>query len=732
MTILLIYKDGTEIDITNEVVSNTLSQSRSDDAFSMGQFKLKTSQIGGAIPPYTFLTIENEGITEQYLASSRVSHYLTYENLYVHEVELLEPTAYLSCFIIGAKAFSTTGSNKQDSEKLEIIKRLMAFQYTLTLTFDSTNITHSEKYSFPENTNLFTALNEIALRHNCRVKATFTNYLRNQITISFIDVSGGSVYTLSEDRILTKTFYQSSDDYCDTLECVAQNVIDRDVINRVEGLVPKGDGVVVGDDAIYLELPVRAEKVTRLEANIKVNLTLELKLNYSLSDTLGNPQGDIGTFDYWVSLAPQLEEIYTRFLYPLDRTEIGSLDFFVEEVDLNDEQYVAFSLYDDLDLYADIPLVVLPKEQYDILSAIDKPKYAYFQPYSNRIEGISEYANTDLWTSIFTGIQGPVVRYADFNALNLNEDIVNDAIFKHAYVHYSYSPSENFSVDRLYNAEYIACADMKLQSYKSIEPTNESNWKEIRRTYGNSANFIDYNKLTKSMQTTVDMLGIEECSIEYNTTGITPPYATQKIFVDGIPYYVASVEYENSLRRTTATINLTRNYNKVCEAIGIPTGYNQTRLPNDDIIDRMVYVEFTADTTFLKKNLYVQFYFRKGNWTKTLYKRATPFTDDNGITIVIEATDHYCFDKSVSRGTGGFIMTEHPYGDDNNEFEEVALGLCYPPHDLTLTEARNLPLVSEDWETLTDESVVVHKDARERLIFTIRINNANINLVSEE
>ena len=732
-----IYKNNIAYDITNDIISNVINQNRSDDAFAVGALKIKTDQLSNAIPPYTFMSVQNDGVYEQYLVSSKSNPYLTYNNLYVHEITVLEPAAKLCCYIIGSKSFSTTGSNSLDKDKLNIIARLISWNYNIKLHFlNSSIITKSEKYSFGENTNLFTILNEIALRHNCKLKVSFRDYKMSDIYIEFVDLSGGSVYELDNSRILNIERYQNSDDYCNMLECDAHNVIDRDIINKANNLTMRVDGIVASDENAYLELPTRYEKITKLQASYE-DIEVVAYLYYKQENTAFKPYlSDIKTFREWVELIPFIYGAYEKYLnfVPIDILNQNKFQL------LFNQPLQAYLLTNSplvtnnkliIDTFLD--LNILPKAKYDILLKDDKPKFAYFESYSNKIYGLNTYANTDFWSSIIAGTTGPAFKYPN----NIVNEDVDDTYLTHVEIQNNFSDTTNTkSIHRLFNVEYIPCADMKIKSYKSIQPSNELGWKDITRTYGNKANFIDYNKITKSMQTTVDMLGAEEISIEYNVTGIEPPYATQKIIVDNIPYYVASVDYENAIIREIATINLTRSYNKVCEAIGISTGYNETKLPNNDIIDRLVYLEMTINETFSKDNLFVRMHFRnelKDKWhSEDYYKRPSVFTDDEGITLVVEMYDHYCIDRSVKRGTGGYVITEYPYGDNDNEFETATISLCYPNFEMTIADSMALPTSEKEWNVLTDEDVEVYKDARERLIFTIRLKSANINLLNTE
>ena len=129
-----IYINGTPYDVTDDIISNVINQNRSDDSFAIGTLKIKTNQISKAIPPYSFMSVNIDGVYEQYLVSSKASPYLSYNGLYVHEIEVIEPTAKLCCYIIGSKSFSTTGSNKLDSEKLKILAKLLDWEYGIKLS----------------------------------------------------------------------------------------------------------------------------------------------------------------------------------------------------------------------------------------------------------------------------------------------------------------------------------------------------------------------------------------------------------------------------------------------------------------------------------------------------------------------------------------------------------------------------------------------------------------------
>ena len=111
---------------------------RIDDAFISGKCKLWLG-VKDPIPPYTPFMVNGKCM----VGKSTVTKFLTQDNLYVHDVDLLEATAFLNCLLLGVKVYSKESKTWENDTKkfvyiVELINTLYP-DYTLKIKDSNTS-----------------------------------------------------------------------------------------------------------------------------------------------------------------------------------------------------------------------------------------------------------------------------------------------------------------------------------------------------------------------------------------------------------------------------------------------------------------------------------------------------------------------------------------------------------------------------------------------------------------
>ena len=189
---------------------------RIDDAFISGKCKIWLG-VKDPIPPYTPFMVNGKCM----VGKSTVTKYLTQDNLYVHDVDLLEATAFLNCLLLGVKVYSKEAKTwESDTKKfvyiVELINTLYP-DYTFTIkdsntsniaTLDYLNeyITTKKTYLFDAKSTLFHALNQICLENNSKIRVTFSESNPSQFFINLEKVPRETSYTIQAEKIIQNKF----------------------------------------------------------------------------------------------------------------------------------------------------------------------------------------------------------------------------------------------------------------------------------------------------------------------------------------------------------------------------------------------------------------------------------------------------------------------------------------------------------------------------------------------
>lgn len=741
ITDIRIYVNDAWLSIIDKVENGIELQGRADEAFALGTFKAWLN-INVNIASYTPLIIERDNNTIEYLmCKSRANKYLTQEDLWVHEITAMEATSVLACFILGSKNFGVTGQYKNDSYKIAILKELMEYKYPVYLNIDNSVFNMAQEFTFGKGTTLFDALVEIAKTYNRLPKVTSYSLIDSkwQYNIEFIDLSGGSEYTLNTDNLLSVAYDQDSDNYCNRLESEMDNVIDRTDIATVKGLTFRSDDIMVNEDNAILKLPTKIEEIKEVRTYVQITSNYEIRnIPIEYFDNPNNMSNDEwGTGSYSQTLLNWITQItnngifsmytitsefesrtkfainYNVLYYAYINTLEGGTTFNLVAADGTATQNVNVALAN----------FTLPKAQYDALEAQEQPYHTYYETGSNIIDGFYRSYKDDFWNIILG--EGKLIKLKD--AVLNNTNVVN---YPKSYTLNGITMLNNdgftyptILFEAMFDIDYIPIVDMFMSSNKNVTPHNELAFKDYSRTYNIGANFIDFDRAVKSIQKTNDMLGLNELTLEIMTNNA--PYATQYIMYDNIKWYVASVVRYINITNEYCMVNLVRDYNKVAEAIGVQTQYSETKNPLENIIDRHIFVESNVAVTINPDKLYFNIQMQNN-----LYKKATVSHEGNVVYLVCEADDQYNFDSQIEPANSSnnkiYKQIQVPYVNSYNEYAKATISLV-EINSLNAEQSHQMPIYTGNrTQILGLGTRPVYKDAKERLIFTIKLNNATI------
>lgn len=245
-------------------INNRLNE-QLDDAF----FEMYSTREA-PIEPFTKCKIEIDNNIYYYYAYSTSIKTNFKRNTYKHSVYLIEPTKWLERHILGGRAFSSGSSFfTTNKELIELILKTCYVKSAVNSDIDIfANITletnnrvefnnEAREYFFPEQTTLFEALEAIGKSMNAfpRMKDF------NTLTYDFFDET--EVYTIIENNIFDKQSIKTIDNYCGSIDSVAINSIDKDIVhyfpNRANGISERSETItitentqeVITDEKIY-------------------------------------------------------------------------------------------------------------------------------------------------------------------------------------------------------------------------------------------------------------------------------------------------------------------------------------------------------------------------------------------------------------------------------------------------------------------------------------------------
>lgn len=708
------------IDVTNDVLVNTFNyMKRIDDVFGTGSFNFESKIISYNIPPYSVLTIDND----YFLCSSEATYHFGSQSWF-HNVNVIEATSVLSRFLVGSKSFSVTGTNKKDKDKIKILLDLINQKYGVNITFPnltSHNIfTYEREYVFSAGTTLFDALNEISKNYNYRIFVKSID--GKKIVIDYINLTNLPLETINSNDLLSKTKIQNAENYCKYLESEATNVIDTTNTTIVDNIFPTSSTVRLSEDTYMLKVPTPIYKVEKFWVNARAlfNSILTFPENFDYN-TL-----EYKTYEEWAKLHPVLLEIYENYY----KKYVPNWDDFKVSVwyaNYKELKYDKSSSNLEPVVTIDVTERIKSKEQYDLVEDKDKPDYVYYSLGSNVIDGFNIFYKNDFWNTIIGQTKKPY-----FLNLDYTDDSLEGIVYKDVTIStFSAQVLTGGVWQQTFGIEYYPIANPFLVNIKKDNPENELNYKQYALSYGKSSNYVDFDKISNSMEIENQSMGKVEMVIEIDVTAKDFLYSYRKVEVEDKEWYVSNIQYRITPTQSIATLNLVSNYNKIADVISLNSQYNTTKNPLQNIIERPLYYELDKSFEFTQGSSYmmVEFTYKDGTTNNFVFSPVI-LKKDNDTYLYFEMQDQYSAGSrpiTVS-GTKDTKIEDVSYVDSNNEAVSYKLRILNLPF-IDYSIARNLPVPPEEWyfyeETLTG-SILVYKDAREKLTFTIKANNCII------
>ncbi len=766
--------------IENNILSNSGIEitPRIDETFTIGHFDAWFEDID-YIAPYTPMYMFFNNKITYFVCSSTCKPNLI-NNKYFHSFEIFEPAALLSNFLIGSKALSVTGTNKTDYEKVIILKDLMQEKYKIELNisaFSSSLLNKQREFTFGPGTTFYTALSEILLEYDLLpvVSSIYVDTEHDDIdydtplpinlVLDYVDKNQSEVIGYSTDEITDIQYGYKIDDYCNFLETEATNVVDRTSVTTWTNLVVKSEDILVNADTCALILPTKVEEIKSIKtvANGSVKITLrqvaskpDLINNYTTfrdNTYYINKSFDL-IFDYLKVGNQEKDECYLYLIFKDLFENLDNKTYTYEEL-CHTLDLKTWSIVIDNDVYRidsyfyprmDITASLLEKSIWNTKQETDKPKYMYYESGTNVILGMYNYYKDDFWGIITGGRVEPWFKHVSPKSYTSQE-------YGRSSGNYNISLGNEYDpMTAVFDIQAVVMVDPIIINKKSIQPLfqdakTEYTWKPFSRSYDVKANTIEFDKLQERMQTSNNMLGDVELEIELTNPVNLPKLINRKVYklsYKNVDYYVMASMITVRANKIVARYSLSRTYSRKAEVISVDTQFNATPNPLENIITRPIYIEANEDVSAvdLTEYNYLCFSFIKKSrnsliYMNQLFKKFAILEDSNSKYLYCETIDQFTFDYNVLEfddATRTNYKNPVHYGDAYNEATFVTIELA-KLSNLTHISSRRLPLlgagVSATKELLITETsthglkvnkqILLYKDARERLTFTIKI-----------
>lgn len=771
MTVSINYSGNIWTTISDKVdfSSNPNTTTRIDDAFESGTLKIYNSRAAN-ITPYTPVIIDGK----HYVADGKSTRYRGETSLYVHDINLLEATAILKCFIIGTKMYSaespTWGNDyKKFYSLLGQAKRLYPdFSFVASngnnqLTYLQNLIKSKKTYQFGATSTLYDCLNQICIENNKKLSVKFDVNDPSIIQVYLVDVPSNTTYTIDTSRVMNDERDQDRENYGRYLETYASNVVDRDTITYVTWLQPQSSDIALNSDTCKLFLPSNIESIVEFGVHQLGQITITVK---GISSIFPDPASEFNaTLLYGAAavkvvsidgtnyaLFEDLYEHYIRDYFP----NCTKAEFYSGSYCATVGSYIAngdyVNIYIPYQLNGMYPMdnAVYESNAYNLLTPQQQAKKLVYTIGSNVIDNMNGAYKNDLWNNILHITTYNFLKYHDedpyVTPLGYPYTSIQTSMGMHASnntdpMHYNYwvkyHPITNpFLRDTKYNADL-------LNTYKCFG-----------RSYGNSANFIDFDKIIPSMHTSNDALGTVERVVEIDVTGDNSlPMAGQQVTYDLNIFYISSCIITYKVEAKIATLVLVKDYNKKATSIGVDSQSESTNNPLHNIVTRPIFINTTATSLpSPNQSWYARFTFhntsnnqiinkdKNNNNVSKLIKRLTMLRTDilnysrNAVIFYCEMLDQMVFDNGKGNyqglGSGYYQQIPFRYTDLNAEcgYVTIEIGMLASPNPFSANPIidTDLPIGSTTFSPIyTFTKIKIDKDAREKLTFTIRFDQTD-------
>lgn len=744
-------------DITDYIVDNEESQKRCDDAFAITTFNTFIPEnlfplAKFNIQPFTIFEIapsDNDpghSNNTRYFGTSKCIKYLRPIDsvyYYTHEITLYEPLILLEAIQIGTKTFT----NHNDRYYLDVLSALIYRNTGYTVTFQGTfTNTEARSYGYDKGTTAFEIANDIFTINNYKMNAVIslnTNEAYNlELTISIIDLNNILIIApLIEDNLTLVEYTQNQDNYCYSLESQVDNVVDRNTLSIWNNLTVKSDDSDVNADNCFVELPEVVESITELWTYI----TCEENLQFTISnDDARAIYAAFGNnihipFSYFATQCSWLDEWMQELKEQYKWFDINNYDYeFSVPIPSGGGTTTVYNMAHETDVvkWIEITEQLLPEDIYKALPDIDQIKYCYYRSGDNKVQGIYKYYR-DNWLDTALGITiTPMLDHIkDFRQIHETSTTHQTDTGVYATVDYLFTTT-NDSINPVNNKWKASGHPITTQYVKDLKetPINATNNVKAARSYGNSANYIDYDLMRNNISISNKSLGTPELTLQYLNYNLLR--TNTKFSYDNKLWYVKSIITSVTREHLIYTINAATDYNKQADSIGVRTQYQATKIALENIKQRVLYYrnETTQFFRILSKQYYLYLLFEFDDETqKEILLPCSLYRKDSKVTLVANAVDNYSAGKYYDDYAGSstrFLMKDASYVDENGEAYKLAsCKIVSYNNDLNIADARLLPNVSDrsfqDILTIATDDII-YKDEHESLSFTIYLPNVTI------
>lgn len=726
---------------------------RIDDAFISGKCKLWLG-LQDPIPPYTPFMVNGKCM----VGKSSVTKYLTQDNLYVHDVDLLEASAFLNCLLLGVKVYSQESPTwEYDIQKfvyiVELINTLYP-DYHFTIKDSETNpiaylshyINTRKTYPFDAKSTLFYALNQICLENNSKIRVTFSEGNPSQFFIELEKVPRENSYTIKANTIIQNKGDQSAEDYGRYLDTYASNVVDRNTLTHCTFIEPRANDVARTADNAVIMLPTNIEKIEEfgVHQNQNIKLIIVGLQNYwndcATRFASSVPYSDISN-EYFMIGSEQhyiFEEIYSNYIskyFPYVTKAYFYANAMTEPYDSTNNSLVV-----DIPVSCNGKFPIVGCEEmteWELRTPQNQTASLVYTTGSNQITNLNASYKNDLWDIVIGQSRGNFLNYNDESP---HTDYVVQEGQPTLDIYMSSMLSNNTNcLTYMYWCDYYAITNPILRDEKE-----DANIAPISRTYGNSANFIDFDKLVPNMAISNATLGQIEKTVQLDLSNeSTLPMSGQPTTFEGRNWYISSVVWDYGVNTSFATLSLVKDYQKKAESIGVDSQSEFTNNPLRNITERSIMLNAETQIpveTLVNKQWYIRFCFYdmennairnkcNGNTYISLYKRCSVQATGDTILFYTEMLDQMIFDYGIDESGGGVGFVEqfpYVYTTPNGECKAVMVELG-TLNSVTWEYSLNMP--TGDDTTFTRfflwSYVRIDKDAREKLTFSIKIKKTN-------
>lgn len=756
--------DGTIYDVSNEVLINSVEiGARADYSFEVGSFQMFTNQLSYNIPPYSLCEIIDDGQVNYFIISSEISAYLT-NGKWTHNCSLLALESILEGYILGAKSFSLN-CFANDYIVAQTIRDLLNQEIGRTyITIDIGSIsTAKNEYTFPDGTTYYLAFKEIANKNNVRLKVSIEG-LWNRVggtifKVSYVADSNRNI-DLVDYKIQSFKMNQDTNNYCNKIICASGDVVDRNNTTKFKGLtVRSSNGVVISADTAEVILPCKVEGITKFEIYSRIliknmlvgspSFTADYVSNPDWSSGAGSDEygGYIMTVQHTVyewrmqvgdaSTKAIWQQLYDLWLKNLSFDNVPMYVKYYSSGQLSGHGYAVLfttdNQYGTSFIWTDATNKLKEKNEFDALNAADQPKYAVYESGSNRIWNFNASYKKDFWSQIAGITVEPFT--TTFNYVNEVKDSCT--------IEYSwrfYSPVLQFA----FNVECVPIANPLLVDSKNTTPLNESGWKPITRSYqmGDSNGFkVDFKALTNDMDRQNDTLGDVEGILELDSRAYIEGDDELELYIPRpndylsfsynnteYSFYITSLVARYTSTKKTYQLNLSRTKYKIADAIGVDYQFNPTWLPFENIVERPLQFEISHNNfaSVLDNTYYIRVDFD----TRSFYLLPAVMKAKGYWILYCECQDNIVIGmRSNENNADTRSIANIPYSDANGYINTMNINLIYTPVRTITSDSWKLPEyfnISTAITITVKNNLILKKDSREKLTFTIRVNDNNI------